>query len=264
MPADSPPALPSATILLVRDGGDGLEVFMVQRHHRIDFATGAMVFPGGKVDPDDADPALDARLAGADGHDATERSLREAAIRETFEESGVLLARPRGERALIDATRLRAIEDAHRDALNDGRRTMSEIARDEDLELAGDLLVPFAHWITPSFMPKRFDTHFFLAEAPPDHVAIHDGGESVDSVWTRPADAVAEEEAGRRIIIFPTMMNVKKLGRSPTVAEALAAARRDPIVTVFPQVEDRGGVPTMILPADAGYEITEAPVDDLR
>jgi hypothetical protein len=164
----------------------------------------------------------------------------------------------------VDATRLRTIEDAHRDALNEGQRRMSEIARDEDLELAGDLLVPFAHWITPSFMPKRFDTHFFLVEAPADHVAIHDGGESVDSVWTRPVDAVAEEEAGRRTIIFPTMMNVKKLGRSASVADALAAARRDPIVTVFPQVENRDGVATMILPAGAGYDITEAPVDDLR
>jgi hypothetical protein len=113
-------------------------------------------------------------------------------------------------------------------------------------------------------MPKRFDTHFYIAEAPPDHVAIHDGGESVDSVWTRPADAVAEEASGRRTIIFPTLMNVKKLGRSPTVAEALAAARREPIVTVFPKVEDREGVATMILPADAGYDITEAPVDELR
>jgi hypothetical protein len=113
-------------------------------------------------------------------------------------------------------------------------------------------------------MPKRFDTHFFLVSAPADHLAIHDGKESVDSVWTRPADAVAEAEAGRRTIIFPTLMNVQKLGRSRSVAEAFDAARREPIVTVFPRVEQRDGVATMVLPADAGYDVTEAPVDDQR
>jgi 8-oxo-dGTP pyrophosphatase MutT (NUDIX family) len=262
MPEPRPPRL-SATVLLVRDTPHGLEVFMVERHHQIDFATGALVFPGGQVDAADADPALDSRCAGAAGLGEEARTLRVAAIRETFEEAGVLLARRRGQTALVDAQALRGIEARHRAALNAGERTLAEIAAVEDLELALDLLVPFAHWITPVFMPKRFDTWFFLVAAPPDQVALHDGHESVDSVWITPAEAEAARSAGRRTIIFPTLLNVRKLGRAPTVADALASARREPIVTVLPRIEKRGETPTMVLPADAGYDVVEAPLAEV-
>jgi 8-oxo-dGTP pyrophosphatase MutT (NUDIX family) len=262
MPEPRPPRL-SATVLLVRDGARGLEVFMVERHHQIDFATGALVFPGGQVDAADADGALAARCAGAARLGDEARTLRVAAIRETFEESGVLLARRRGASGLVDAETLRGIEARHRTALHAGERSLAEIAAAEDLELALDLLVPFAHWITPVFMPKRFDTWFFLVAAPPDQVALHDGHESVDSVWITPADAEAARSAGRRTIIFPTLLNVRKLGRARTVAEALARARREPIVTVLPRIEQRGETPTMVLPADAGYDVVEAPLAEV-
>jgi len=257
-----PEAKPSATILLVRDGASGLEVFMVQRHHQIDFATGAMVFPGGKVDAADADPALAARCDGSVSDEL--RPIHVAAIRETFEECGVLLARPSGSRALVPGARLAEIERRHRAALNAGERTLREIAEHEELRLANDLLVPFAHWITPVFMPKRFDTHFYLVAAPPDQLAIHDGGESVDSVWTRPSDAAAERAAGRRTIIFPTFMQVRKLGRTDRVADAIAAARNAPVVTVLPRIEERGGEKLMVIPAEAGYDVTTAPLADLQ
>jgi 8-oxo-dGTP pyrophosphatase MutT (NUDIX family) len=257
-----PEPRPSATILLVRDGARGLEVFMVQRHHQIDFATGAMVFPGGKVEAADADPALAARC-DADVAD-TLRPLHVAAIRETFEECGVLLARPSGSRELVPGARLAEIEQRHRAALNAGERTLRELVEQEDLRLANDLLVHFAHWITPVFMPKRFDTHFYLVTAPPDQLAIHDGQESVDSVWTRPVDAAAERAAGRRTIIFPTFMQVRKLGRSDRVADAIAAARRAPVVTVLPRVEERAGERVMVIPAEADYEVTVAPLADLQ
>jgi 8-oxo-dGTP pyrophosphatase MutT (NUDIX family) len=257
-----PEAKPSATILLVRDGARGLEVFMVQRHHQIDFATGAMVFPGGKVDDADADPALAGRCDGAVS-DAL-RPIHVAAIRETFEECGVLLARPAGSSSLVPGAQLVEIERRHRAALNAGERTLREVVEKENLQLANDLLVPFAHWITPVFMPKRFDTHFFLVAAPPDQLAVHDGGESVDSVWTRPTDAAAERAAGRRTIIFPTLMQVLKLGRSPRVADAIAAARKAAIVTVLPRVEERDGVKMMVIPAEAGYDVTAAPLADLQ
>ena len=253
---------PSATILLLRDGPLGLEVFMVQRHHQIDFATGAMVFPGGKVDAADADPALAARCDGPVS-DAL-RPLHVAAIRETFEECGVLLARPSGRGALVPGAQLELIEKRHRAALNAGERTLREIVEQEELRLANDLLVPFAHWITPVFMPKRFDTHFYLVAAPTDQLAIHDGSESVDSVWTRPADAAAERAAGRRTIIFPTFMQVTKLGRSGRVADAIAAARAAPVVTVLPQIEERAGERVMVIPAEAGYDVTVAPLADLQ
>jgi 8-oxo-dGTP pyrophosphatase MutT (NUDIX family) len=263
MPKEPVPCVPAATILLVRDSSDGLEVFMVERHHKIDFATGALVFPGGKVDPADNDPTLAAHCQGAEGLEDAARAMRIGAIRETFEEAGVLLARPRGESELVSADRLRRIETAHRDALNAGERTMTELVVKEDLVLATDLLVHFAHWITPSFMPKRFDTDFFLVPAPADHLAVHDGGESVDSVWTTPAAAVAAADSGERTVIFPTLMNVKKLGLSATVAEAIQSAECQPVVTVFPRIEDRDGERWMVLPAEAGYEVSEAPISAL-
>jgi 8-oxo-dGTP pyrophosphatase MutT (NUDIX family) len=259
MPPKEP--LLSATILLVRDGARGLEVFMVQRHHRIDFATGAMVFPGGKLEPGDHAPALRARTRGCEGLADPDLALRAGAIRETFEEAKVLLARRRGSADLLTGAEVLALEERHRAALDAHEIAIDALAEREDLELACDALVPFAHWITPEFMPKRFDTWFFLVAAPPDQVAVHDGRESVDSVWIRPQDAVAEAESGRRTIIFPTLLNVKKLGRSATVAEAIAAARRDEIVTVLPRVADTERGRMMLIPIEAGYELSEAPLD---
>lgn len=258
-----PPALDSATILLIRDGSAGLSVFMVERHRRIDFATGALVFPGGKVDPGDREPSLRARCAGAADCDNDALTLRVAAIRETFEEAGVLLARARGERELVNAERLAELEARHREDLEKDRIGMGAFAEAEDLELACDLLVPFAHWITPTFMPKRFDTWFFLVAAPVDHVALHDGRESVDSVWTTPADALAAADRGERTIIFPTLMNLKKLGRHATTREALAAARREPVVTVFPRIEKSASGRVVRIPPEAGYGVSEMPVEEM-
>jgi 8-oxo-dGTP pyrophosphatase MutT (NUDIX family) len=252
-----PEPVPAATILLLRDAAAGLEVFLVERHHAIDFATGALVFPGGKLDPGDRDPRALARCAGG-AEDADVLALRVAAIRETFEEAGVLLARPRGSRALVDGARAAGIRDRHRAPLLADAIGVADLAEAEDLELATDRLVPFAHWITPEFMPKRFDTHFFLVEAPPDQPAVHDGGESVDSTWATPAAALAEAEAGRRTIIFPTLLNLRKLGRSRSVAEALERARQAPPVTVLPRVERRGDRAVVCIPPEADYGVTEA------
>ena len=264
-PAKPPPEpVLSATILLVRDGARGLEVFMVQRHHRIDFATGAMVFPGGKLEEGDFDPSLRGRTRGCEGLTDAEIALRAGAIRETFEEARVLLATRRGHGALLSGPEVLAIEERHRGALEAHELRIDTLARDEDLELACDRLVPFAHWITPEFMPKRFDTWFFLVAAPEDQVAVHDGREGVDSHWIPPAEAVAEAEAGRRTIIFPTLLNVQQLGRSTSVAEALAAARREPVVTVLPRVVETAAGSMLRIPAEAGYGISEAPVEALR
>jgi hypothetical protein len=138
---------------------------------------------------------------------------------------------------------------------------MRELAEQEDLELALDLLVPFAHWITPEFMPKRFDTHFYLAAAPPGQLAVHDGTESVDSLWTTVSRALELEKSGKRTIIFPTLENVKKLGRHSTVAEATEQARRSPIVTVLPRLtKDPDGTLMMEIPEEADYETVRAPL----
>ena len=256
MSAAAPAPAPklAATILLVRDGASGLEVFMVQRHHKIDFATGAMVFPGGKIEEGDSDPRLRARCAGADALDADQLAVRVGAIRETFEECGVLLARPRGSRALVGADRLREIEARFRDRLNADEVGLVDVALAEDLELACDLLAPYAHWVTPEMVPKRFDTYFFLVAAPPDQLALHDGGESVDSVWTTAQHALAEAEAGHRTIIFPTLMNLNLLGLSGDVADALARTRARPLVTVRPALRRTpDGKPELVIPPEAGY-----------
>lgn len=248
----------------MRDGPLGLEVFLVERHHRIDFASGALVFPGGKADPGDAEPEAHRRCRGVAGLPADAATARVAGIREAFEECGVLLARPAGGDALVDAGRAAALVERHAAALRADRIAIGAVAEAEDLELAGDALVPFAHWITPEFMPKRFDTHFFLAQAPPDQLAVHDGSESVDSLWMRPADALAAAGTGRRTVIFPTRMNLAKLARSDTVAQALAAARAAPVVTVLPRVVKGADGPRLCLPADAGYDVSEVSIEEAR
>lgn len=258
----------ASTILLLRDGPATLEVFMVERHHQIDFATGALVFPGGKLEDADGDAALvpfcRTHPAASADSSARQRALCVGAIRETFEECGVLLARAQGREELIDAARLATLDARYREPLQNDTCTMLEFVQAEHLELAFDRLVPFAHWITPDFMPKRFDTHFFLVEAPADQLAVHDGTESVDSLWTTIPDALELEASGRRTIVFPTLENIKKLGRSGSVVEALAAARSDTIVTVLPRLsKDASGELMMELPAEAGYDTVRAPMSSL-
>ena len=255
--------IPAATILLLRDGHDGLEVFMVVRHHQIDFASGALVFPGGKVDPRDSLDSVRERVDGAEGLDEREVAMRVAAIREAYEECGVLLARPEGSRKLVDAERLISLEPK-RVALNEGAIGIGDVLSTEGLRLTLDLLTPFAHWITPKMMPKRFDTRFYLVIAPDDHLAMHDGSESVDSVWIRPADALEEAKAGTKTIIFPTRVNVQKLGRHRSVVEALAAARASTIITVEPRVEQREEGAVLSIPAEADYDVTEEPISSTR
>jgi 8-oxo-dGTP pyrophosphatase MutT (NUDIX family) len=246
--------VPAATILMLRDGPDGLEVFMVVRHHEIDFASGALVFPGGKADPDDFDEALAARLDGA-ARDPNLRAIQVAAIREAFEECGILLASPRGSAALVDGSRLATLEP-YRDRLHAGELTIGEFIQAEDLVLACNRLVHFSHWITPTMVPKRFDTHFFLALAPPDHIALHDGHESVDSTWVAPRVAVDDAEAGRRTVIFPTLRNLEKLALHANAAAALDVCAREPVVTVLPWTEPRADGTYLCIPENAGYQVT--------
>lgn len=245
---------PASTLLLIRDGATGLEVFVVERHHQIDFAGGATVFPGGKVEAADRDPALRERCAGAEGLGDEALAFRMAAIREAFEECGILLARARGQRSLVTVARLADLLKRFRAEVREHRVSLADLARAEDLELACDLLVPFAHWVTPEFMPKRFDTWFFLVAAPPGQFAAHDGTESVDSAWISPRRALEQADAGQRTIIFPTRMNLAKLARSRTTEQAIAAARASRVVTVLPRLE-RGDTGIVLrIPEEAGYD----------
>jgi 8-oxo-dGTP pyrophosphatase MutT (NUDIX family) len=253
---DAAAVRPASTVLLLRDGTAGeIEVFMMVRHHQIEFNSGALVFPGGSVDRSDKEIAGQPELyAGEQGADVEALGFRIAAIRETFEESGILLARPKGSSALIDAGRARQIEAAHRAALCEGKTTFLDVVTGNDLALALDALVPYAHWITPEGMPKRFDTWFFLAMAPPDQLGAHDGKESTDSIWVSPREALAGGDS-RFKLPFPTTRNLIRLGKQATVAAALGDARGMDIVTVMPvMTRAADGSRQLRIPREAGYD----------
>src|SRR5262245_13982780 len=253
------PARPASTVVILRDGAAGIEVFMVERRREIEFASGALVFPGGKVDAEDADLAWQ-ELAAAT-LPAPERAFLVAAGRETFEEAGLMLARRRGSAELVDAATADRLVEAYRARLLKGELTFVEILGAEDLVLAADLLVPFAHWITPERIPKRFDTHFFLAAAPVTQVGVHDGTESAEGLWIAPQQALVEAEAGRRTLVFATRMNLTKLARYATVAVAVAATRAAPVVTVIPKAKHTPEGRWLQIPAEAGYGVTEVFVE---
>ncbi|MCP4752596.1 MAG: NUDIX hydrolase [Proteobacteria bacterium] len=249
--------VPSATIIIGRDTSDGFEVFMIVRHGQASFAAGALVFPGGKVMEDDSSLEIRDYCEGAAELTDAEIGVRVAAIRETYEECGILLARPGGgDQGMVSGNRLLSLK-SYRNQLNDEAITMLDFLKAEDLVLALDGLVPFAHWITPEMAPKRYDTYFFLARAPSDHIGRHDGSESVDSVWITPKETMLEYEAGKRSIMFPTRMNIMKLGRSGTLDEALSAAESAKVVTVTPWIEQREEGPFLCIPEEAGYEVRE-------
>jgi len=245
------PSIPAATVLLLRDGDDGMEVFMVVRHHEIDSFSGALVFPGGKVDPGDFDVRRYCR--GGSDLDDNMLAFHVAAVREAFEECGVLLAYAGEDDSLIGADRMAGIEKAWRDKLVKDEVAIGAVCEAEGLSLAIDHMVHFAHWITPPVVPKVFDTHFFVARAPADQLALHDGEESTDSTWIRPVDAIAAAEEGARTVVFPTRMNLGKLGRWNDVDTALAAIADLNIVTVQPVVTPREGGRTLRIPAEADY-----------
>ncbi|HEY1614586.1 MAG TPA: hypothetical protein VGF97_12930 [Rhizomicrobium sp.] len=242
----------AATVLIVRDGAAGLEVFMVKRHHQIDFAAGALVFPGGKADPQDCDLELEHYVDGIEGWSRERRILAFAAMREAFEEAGVLFARDSANNP-VGEERLAKLQP-YRERIEKGQTTLIEMLRGERLRLACDDLVPFAHWVTPASMPRRFDTHFFIVRTTPGQVGRHDGRESVDSAWLRPQDALAD--SARWKIIFPTKLNLLKLGRSMTAEDAIVAARASEPLRVEPWLEDGPEGKKLHIREDAGYEPT--------
>lgn len=248
---------PASTILLLRDSAERkeVEVFMMVRHYEIDFNSGALVFPGGSVDKGDkeiiATPAL---YSGGEGLDEATLSFRIAAIRETFEESGILLARPSGSKALVEARRASEIEAAHRADLCDGKISFRKVLADNGMVLALDELMPYAHWITPEGMPKRFDTWFFLAGAPPEQLGAHDGKESTDSIWVSPREALEGGESGRFKLPFPTTRNLIKLGKQESVQAAMDDSRGKSIVTVTPVMTKTSTGRQLRIPLEAGYD----------
>lgn len=251
----APAARLAATVLLVRDTDASLEVLMVKRHHQIDFVAGALVFPGGKSSEDDVLPGWDDYADGE--YDPIRQDARIAAVREAFEESGLLLARHRANRgAGADLVGRDVAEKLapYRSAVDRGEKSFLELIKENDLVLALDSLVLFGHWITPKMMPKRFDTYFYLAPAPSEQAARHDGRETTEAVWLGAEEALAQAKAGTANIIFPTRMNLIKLARAEGVQDAVTRFANEDVVTVEPVVgKTDAGEPCLFIPAEAGY-----------
>jgi 8-oxo-dGTP pyrophosphatase MutT (NUDIX family) len=246
---------PAATLLLLRDD-PAFQVLMVKRHHQIDFASGALVFPGGKTHAGDHDPAWADHTTGWESFDAEQRGLRIAAIRECFEEAGILLAR-RNDGGLFEE----ACELSVREAVDKGEVAFLDVVRDLGVRLNLDALTVFARWITPTMMPKRFDTWFYAVRAPEGQLAACDGRETVDAEWIAPAEVLRLADAGERTVIFPTRMNVQLLGEADSAADAVARAEARTLVPVLPQVETRPEGRVLVLPPDAGYGVVAEPME---
>jgi 8-oxo-dGTP pyrophosphatase MutT (NUDIX family) len=258
MTSPKDPPKPAATVLIVRDAPQ-LEVLMVRRHAGMAFGADAWVFPGGKVAAPDADGAWDALSDGNFGH--FERSLRIAAAREVFEESGLLLA-VRGDGRAAGAEDCAAL-DGMRGAVEADPALFMTMLKDAGLRLTLDRLAPFAHWITPAFEPRRFDTHFFLVTAPENQIARHDGREAVDHSWVEPQAVLDKRRDGAARLMFPTRLNLEMLGRSANAGEAERAARARPVVTVEPVVEQRADGRVLLIPLEAGYGLSEERIENV-
>lgn len=232
----------ASTVLLLRDD-DGLEVFMLERHIESDFVGGAYVFPGGKVD--DADSVTE-RWQGIDVNDASEHlacdpdralALYVAAVRETFEEAGVLLAKRDGRPVTADfLARSDVAEFRHRMASRGEKLDWRSWLEENDLVLDLGALNWWSWWVTPEGMPKRFDTRFFVAQVPAGQQAEHDGTEATDSRWVSPTEALAANSRGEVQIILPTRRNLVDLGQFPTVEAVLRDARGRNPSRIMPRI----------------------------
>lgn len=253
----------ASTVLLIQDGRAGLEVFMVVRHPKIEFAAGALVFPGGAVDESDR-VVTPHTVVAKNAIDLPPRELawRVGAVREVYEECGVLLARERGALGLINAERVADINKRYDQALRHHSLDIVALAVAENLELACDVLLPFAHWVTPVSRPKRFDTRFYVAAAPVDQAARHDGYEAVHSLWGNPSAICAEANEGKWHLRFPTRMNLEKLAISDTVEQALKVAAKTTVVKILSKAEPVAEGNRIRIPPEAGYGLTEAIVDN--
>ena len=249
---DGAPTKPAATVVLVRDTDEGMQVFLVQRARGSAFMGGAYVFPGGKLDPGDTDAALLARCTGTDRERAREAlceqdasdpsealGLHVAALRETFEEAGVLFA---DAASSLDVAALRAELAAG--------AAFGELVERHQLALRVDRLVPFARWVTPAVEKRRFDARFFVAQVDASESASHDERETIAAIWRTPREAIAMHHEGRIDLPPPTLRTLEELAPLARAADviALASSRRPPFVR--PVFRDLAGTWVLSLPGD--------------
>jgi 8-oxo-dGTP pyrophosphatase MutT (NUDIX family) len=261
--------------MLIRDGRDdrgapAVEVCMLRRNLASEFVAGAYVFPGGSVDPEDDGPEVEALCRGRSDADASAVLGVEsgglaywvAALRECFEEAGVMLARHRvggadGTGDLLDTSAPEAAARfrEYRDALNEQRMGLLDICRGEDLVLAVDVIYYVSHWITPELAPRRYDTRFFITAAPSGQVARHDETETIATIWIRPTEALARESAGDIELLPPTIANLRSIEGFTSTGEVMAwASQVTHVTTILPIVLVEDGHILILRPGDQGYE----------
>lgn len=258
--AESVPVRDASTVMLVRDGADGLEVCMLQRNLNSDFVGGAYVFPGGAVDPEDASPETAAVCRGRDDESASALvgvasgglAFWVAAIRESFEEAGLLLASDgSGSTVSFEDPAVASRFAIHREAVDAGQRRLSDVCVEESLSLTVGDMHYFSRWVTPLGAPRRYDTRFFVAAAPEAQVALHDDREVIGSLWITPRAALADHESGRMTMIFPTVRTMVALSRFDSAGAVLAHARAQQEVSVIvPMMREEGGGLRLYLPGD--------------
>ena len=252
--------LPAATVTLVRDAPRGVEVLMLQRSLSLAFMPGVHVFPGGALDAADDSPVLQARCVGLDDAAASRALGLEhgglaywiAAIREAFEEAGILLAYDaRGEMVSLNGAAAERYR-AHRQALDEGRSDFTQFVLGEGLRFAVDRLRYFGHWITPVGSPRRYDTRFFLAVTPAGQEVRHDNREAIAHAWVQPREALelcAREAINMRL---PTIRTLERFAACSTAAELIAVVASSPAVRALLPRMTRDG--RSVLPGEPGYD----------
>lgn len=254
---------PAATLILVRDAGAGMEVFMIRRTQLAVFMGGAHVFPGGGVDAGDASAELAAHCEGLDDAEASRLLGIEcgglaywtAALRECFEEAGLLLAHDAdGSYAdLNDAQHVHVFEQ-WRESIRAGRATLADLCREHDLRLAAGRLAYYSHWITQPGRPRRYDTRFFVAEAPAAQTASHDNSETVDNLWIRPAEALARHQRGEMHLVFPTIKTLESIAGFENAAALMEFARSPrKMPTMAPRTAVSREGQKLLVPGDYAY-----------
>lgn len=247
-----PTPIPAATLVLYRDREDApAEHLFVERAATMVFAAGAVVFPGGRVDPDDREIA--AQFPELDSVDA---AARVAAIRETVEEAGVAV----GFSPPLNETEAEGL----RKALSDGN-LLSKWLIENNRTLELDALTPFARWCPNHRKTRNFDTHFYITRAPENaHIASVDATENVHLFWASADEVLARAASSALSIIFPTKRNLERLASVPAYDQAVAHARAHPVRLISPTIIERDGVKFLTIPADMGYPIYEENIANVR
>jgi 8-oxo-dGTP pyrophosphatase MutT (NUDIX family) len=258
LPADA------ATVILARPCPDpevkDIEVLLVLRNRKSSFVPGYYVFPGGVLDPGDFEPGVERCMTGLDPQEAA-RLLADmsppakalgawiAGIRETFEEVGVLIARTKdGSPVAIEAEEDRRRFGRYRQELIEGKIKFVRMLEEEGMVLSGNDLHYFSHWITPEFLPKRYDVRFFAAEVPPGQIAVCDGVELTDQRWMRPRAALADYEAGRIGMVLPQIITLQELSRFRTPGEVIDSARKRHIPATLTKIIQMDGKEVEVMP----------------